>query len=135
MPDSPPPSPLPLTSHVPSGEYYVQIAEELTYTCWQLYERMASGLSAEMVHFRTGGDFVSGANHNLLRPEAVESLMYLYRFTGDQKYRDWGWTIFESFQRNCRVEGGGYAGLTDVNQNPPNKDDTMQSFWLAETLK
>ncbi len=29
----------------------------------------------------------------------------------------------------------GYAGLKDVTVVPPEKDNTMQSFWLAETLK
>ncbi len=33
--------------------------------------------------------------HNLLRPETVESLFYLYRFTKNEKYRDWGWNIFQ----------------------------------------
>lgn len=29
----------------------------------------------------------------------------------------------------------GYAGLKDVTYMPPPNDNTMQSFWLAETLK
>ena len=29
----------------------------------------------------------------------------------------------------------GYAGLRDVTKDPPARDNTMQSFWLAETLK
>lgn len=29
----------------------------------------------------------------------------------------------------------GYAGLKDVTVVPPPNDNTMQSFWLAETLK
>jgi hypothetical protein len=33
-----------------------------------------------------------------------------------------------------QVEGG-FAGLKDVTVVPPENDDTMQSFWLAETLK
>lgn len=33
--------------------------------------------------------------HNLLRPETVESLLYLYRYTKDEKYRKWGWNIFQ----------------------------------------
>lgn len=41
--------------------------------------------------------------HNLLRPETVESLFYLYRFTGDRKYQDWGWEIFQSFNAYTRV--------------------------------
>ena len=29
----------------------------------------------------------------------------------------------------------GYVGLRDVTADPPARDNTMQSFWLAETLK
>jgi mannosyl-oligosaccharide alpha-1,2-mannosidase len=49
--------------------------------------------------------------HNLLRPETVESLFTLYRVTGDEKYREWGWNIFKSFERWSRVESGGYTSL------------------------
>ncbi len=41
--------------------------------------------------------------HNLLRPETVESLFYMYRFTKDSKYRDWGWDILQSFNKYTRV--------------------------------
>ena len=41
--------------------------------------------------------------HNLLRPETVESLFYLYRLTGDHKYQDWGWEILRSFNTYMRV--------------------------------
>lgn len=42
--------------------------------------------------------------HNLLRPETVESLFYLYRFTRDTKYRDWGWEILQSFNKYTKVK-------------------------------
>lgn len=77
----------------------------------------------------------NGANHNLLRPETAESLFILWRVTKDPTYREWGWAIFLAFDRWCRVESGGFAGLKDVTSANPAKDDTMQSFWLAETLK
>ena len=41
--------------------------------------------------------------HNLLRPETVESLFYMYRFTKDTKYRDWGWDILQSFNNYTKV--------------------------------
>jgi len=41
--------------------------------------------------------------HNLLRPETVESLFYMYRFTKDTKYRDWGWDILQSFNKYTKV--------------------------------
>lgn len=41
----------------------------------------------------------------------------------------------------CDIECGvlqvehGYAGVKDVRHTPCQNDNTMQSFWLAETLK
>lgn len=52
--------------------------------------------------------------HNILRPETVESLYYLYWVTGNEGYRDHAWAIFQAFERHCRVDRGGYAGLEDV---------------------
>jgi hypothetical protein len=40
-------------------------------------------------------DFYNQAPHYLLRPETVESLFVLYRVTRDEKYRQWGWDIFQ----------------------------------------
>jgi len=85
--------------------------------------------------FRGGHDFVNGANHNLQRPETVETLFYLWRITKDPIYREWGWEIFQAFEKHCKVESGGYAGLHNVASPNPPKDDTQQTFFLAETLK
>lgn len=73
--------------------------------------------------------------HNLLRPETVESLFVLYRLTKDQKYRDWGWRIFQSFETYTKLENG-YSSISNV-QNPDNPGyrDKMESFFLGETLK
>ena len=53
-------------------------------------------------------------SHNLLRPETLESLYYLYWVTGEEGYRDQAWAIFEAIEEHCRVSRGGYAGLRDV---------------------
>lgn len=71
---------------------------------------------------------------NILRPETVESLMLAYRTTGDERYREWGWKIFEAFRKHCKVEKGGYAIIKDVRVNPPLQEDRMETFWLSETL-
>jgi hypothetical protein len=71
---------------------------------------------------------------NILRPETVESLMLAYRVTGDEQYREWGWQIFESFNKHCRVPTGGYAGIEDVQKVPAKQVDRMETFWLGETL-
>ena len=57
---------------------------------------------------------VNGANHNLQRPETVETLMYLWRVTKKRKWRDAGWEIMQAFNRCCKIESGGYVGLRDV---------------------
>ncbi|PVH95346.1 glycoside hydrolase family 47 protein [Periconia macrospinosa] len=75
--------------------------------------------------------------HNLQRPETVESLFYLWRITGDDIYREWGWDMFENFVKHTIVHngGGGFTSVNDVTVVPPPSRDNMESFWLAETLK
>ena len=73
--------------------------------------------------------------HNIQRPETVESLFILWRITGDVKYREWGWKIFEAFEKWGKVDnGGGYTSLNDVTQIPPPKRDSMESFWLVKPV-
>jgi hypothetical protein len=118
------------------AERYLALAKDLSDTCVQMYAGTATGLSPELVNFRDGRDMFTNdrSAHNLLRPEAVESLFYLYRRTGDEVYRRQGWAIFEAFEKHCRLPGG-YAGVRDVRVVPAVNDDTQQSFFLAETLK
>jgi mannosyl-oligosaccharide alpha-1,2-mannosidase len=33
-----------------------------------------------------------------MRPEAVETWFYMYRLTGEQKYKDWAWKFYLVFQ-------------------------------------
>ncbi|CAM6085552.1 unnamed protein product [Calypogeia fissa] len=111
---------------------YLEIAEGLARTCYNFYMSTRTHLAGENYHFAEGRDMSVGTSYNILRPETIESLFYLWRKTGDSKYRDWAWDIFEAFESYSRVPTG-YVGLRDVNSG--EKDDTMQSFFLAETLK
>lgn len=65
------------------------IAKALMYTCYQMYKRMPSGISAEYVQFKEGMDFIPGSNvaFYILRPETAESLFVLNQLTGDPIYR------------------------------------------------
>jgi hypothetical protein len=49
------------------------------------------------------------------RPETIESLFIAYRLTGHPQYREWGWKIFQSITKHCRVPSGGYSGIKNVN--------------------
>jgi mannosyl-oligosaccharide alpha-1,2-mannosidase len=115
-------------------QQHLDVTTGIAETCYNLYTSTACGLSAEFVNFN-GRSISPGASYNILRPEAIEAIFYAWRATHDPKFRRMGWEMFLSFEKWCKVESGGYAGLKDVNRNPPEKDDTMQTFWLAETLK
>ncbi|PMD22249.1 glycoside hydrolase family 47 protein [Hyaloscypha hepaticicola] len=140
----------------------MQLAKELTKTCWGMYAVTKTGLAPEIAWFEADqaalqpmasrGSFPSSSNsetawkkdyivkpldaHNLQRPETVESLFMMYRITNDPIYREWGWKIFKAFQKYGILEDGqGYTSLNNVNEIPPPRRDNMESFWLAETLK
>lgn len=122
-----------------------QFGADLTYTCYKMYEDTPTGLAPEIVVFNTdetkAKDFMIKPldRHNLQRPETVESLFYLYRLTGDEKYREYGYKIFQSFVKHGKVvnnEGDiSYTSLDDMTVVPPKKRDNTESFWWAETLK
>ncbi|TKS84189.1 Endoplasmic reticulum mannosyl-oligosaccharide 1,2-alpha-mannosidase [Collichthys lucidus] len=121
---------------------HMDLAVELTETCHQMYKQMETGLSPEIVHFNLQSSDSRDVNvkpadrHNLLRPETVESLFYMYRFTKDNKYRDWGWDILQSFNNYTKVPGGGYTSINNVRDPVnPGPRDKMESFFLGETLK
>lgn len=125
--------------------WHLELAEELIETCNQMYVRMETGLSPEIVFFNQspGGseDLIVKPQdaHNLLRPETVESLHIMYSITKDKKYQDYGWNILKSFNKYSRVDSGGYVSLNNVRSakdpQPGGSRDKMESFFVAETLK
>ncbi|CAN9101513.1 unnamed protein product [Alternaria alternata] len=75
-----------------------------------------------------------GAKNYILRPEAIESVWYMYRITGDSHWRDAGWRMFLAIDQHTATEFGNSA-IDDVTKLTPELNDEMESFWLAETLK
>nr|POE48435.1 mannosyl-oligosaccharide 1,2-alpha-mannosidase [Quercus suber] len=70
--------------------------------------------------------------HNLQRPETIESLFYMWRITGDIKYRNWGWQMFENFVKHTKTQDDmGYSSIDNVQAVPPPLRDNMESFWLV----
>ena len=139
----------------------MELAHELTKTCWGMYKVSVTGLAPEIAYFNVENpphmeldgklssknvDFDGAANaswkadfiikkpdsHNLQRPETVESLFYMWRITGDVKYREWGWDMFKSFVQYTAIDdGAGFASLSKANEIPPVVKDNMESFWLV----
>jgi mannosidase alpha-like ER degradation enhancer 2 len=67
-----------------------------------------------------------------LRPELIESVMYLYRATGDPYLLEVGEDILTSIEYSAKTSCG-YASIKNVKDH--RKQDTMESFFLAETTK
>ncbi|KAL1604226.1 hypothetical protein SLS59_004020 [Nothophoma quercina] len=100
-----------------------------------------------------GFEHVTDARY-MLRPEAIESVFYMYRITGERRYQDIAWSMFEAIERRTRT-GIANAAIRDVTLKVDLKegielrrgvgakreegelelDDSMESFWMAETLK
>ncbi|KAF5108263.1 hypothetical protein DV453_002393 [Geotrichum candidum] len=83
----------------------------------------------------------------IMRPEALESVFYLYRITGEAAWQEKGWRMFESIINLTAIPdpaGGedappiGYSGVQDVSDDRGTKGNfrnEAESFWMAETLK
>ncbi|EPY52046.1 mannosyl-oligosaccharide 1,2-alpha-mannosidase [Schizosaccharomyces cryophilus OY26] len=123
-------------------EQIVKLSEDLCRTCYEMYSSTATGLSPEIVYFATDSKdrdmyTFKQDRHNLMRPETVESLFILYRITGKEIYREWGWNIFQAFLKHARLPGrDAFTCLNNVETTGiTNHRDRTESFWFAETLK
>ncbi|KAG6011060.1 hypothetical protein E4U21_000091 [Claviceps maximensis] len=76
-----------------------------------------------------------GNKKYILRPEAIESVWYMYRITGDASWMEKGWTMFEATMKATKTSSANTAigNVLSKGNNVPL--DEMESFWLAETLK
>lgn len=134
-------------------ETQIELARDLTKTCWGMYAVTETGLAPEITWFKAADLDVepirsSSSNnistwkedyiikprdaHNLQRPETVETLFMMWRITEDPLYREWGWTIFQAFDQHAFIgRGKGYTSVNNVNAVPSPLRDNMESFWLV----
>jgi len=125
-------------------ELHVETAKQLADSCYHTYKMMPTNIGPERVSFvpfkknGKGGSMKHGFSvvspKYLLRPETIESLFYLWRYTGDHIYREWGWAIFEGLERYCKTPSS-YSGLQNVADANGAQNDSMPSYFFAETLK
>ena len=115
----------------------LDVAVGLAAGCRAMYEASPQGMGAEIAYFEgdSGISIRPADSHSLLRPEYVESLFLLWRATGEQRYRDWGWDVVRALEAHARVPTGGYASVESVLSPVASQRDHMESFFVAETLK
>ncbi|ROW09484.1 hypothetical protein VMCG_02152 [Cytospora schulzeri] len=71
----------------------------------------------------------------ILRPEAIESVFVLYRATGRKELLDAAWAMFTAINKitSTRLANSAVSDMT--TPGPPSTTDSMESFWMGETLK
>ncbi|XP_072317550.1 mannosyl-oligosaccharide 1,2-alpha-mannosidase IA isoform X2 [Eucyclogobius newberryi] len=118
-------------------QHYLDLAAEITHTCHESYTRSGTKLGPEAFRFDSGAEATAtrlSDRYYILRPEVIESYMYMWRVTHDPKYREWGWEAVQALEQHCRVESG-FSGIRDVYTTNVSHDNMQQSFFLSETLK
>jgi mannosyl-oligosaccharide alpha-1,2-mannosidase len=77
----------------------------------------------------------------ILRPEAIESVWYMYRITADQAWADKGWIMWEHLVQAVSVDGNGKgpaSAVKDVTLDPNSIDwewlNSLESFWFGGEL-
>ncbi|KAM4066252.1 glycosyl hydrolase family protein [Hirsutella rhossiliensis] len=141
--------------------HYVDLASRLAAGCVWAYDSFPTNMMPEIAELvacetldgpcppagetlRAGGgfgdDLLPGGfvrvrdPRYLLRPEAVESVFYMWRITGDQAWRDAAWRMWQGIVRETETELA-FASIEDVRVHASAKMDSMETFWLSETLK
>jgi mannosyl-oligosaccharide alpha-1,2-mannosidase len=123
----------------PNAVADLELADELVRTYATIYRESVSGVAPDIVLYNTNdtewqADYRAQSPQYILRPESVESVYLMWKWTGLQKYRDWAWEMFLGLNRSCRVEEG-FAAIANVTEKDPRPKDEMESYFLAETMK
>lgn len=77
----------------------------------------------------------------ILRPEAIESVFLLYRMTGERYLQEAAWKMFTNIMNatTTPLANGALRDVTytrgEVAEGTNIVRDSMESFWMAETLK
>ncbi|CAK5272571.1 unnamed protein product [Mycena citricolor] len=66
--------------------------------------------------------YVATEDVYLLRPEAVETFYVMWRTTGEVKWRERGWSVFQSLQKYTRVKHG-FTTVRHLDEIPFQFDD------------
>ena len=122
-------------NHHKSSSFHKLVAE---YKSQGMDVKQAAAAAVEWLQADAQRDFVvaSGKAERsyVLRPEIAESLYVMHRVTGNETYKEWAWDLFSAIEKHCKVDGG-YGAHRDVTDLEIGVEDSMESFFLAETLK
>ncbi|RDW77965.1 alpha-1,2-Mannosidase-4 [Coleophoma crateriformis] len=143
-----------LGSRINNSPSELKMAGKLTESCVWAYKNTPTGIMPEIFYVNpcpekgpcvwreeplktpwgpNGMTKVFDATYSL-RPEAIESVFIMYRLTGDKLWQEKGWEMFQAVMKYTTTEIAN-AKLLNVMDPKSKTVDSMESFWLAETLK
>ncbi|CAH0044814.1 unnamed protein product [Clonostachys solani] len=145
-----------LGGRLTGNDSHVEVGKKLAHGCGWAYNAFPTGVMPEIYgmipcesaescewdesRWEPDGESIpKGFSHArdpryLLRPEAIESIFIMYRITGDIGWQELAWRMFQSIVKVSRTALAN-AAIDDVTNPDSPKIDSMESFWLAETLK
>ncbi|PMD33637.1 glycoside hydrolase family 47 protein [Hyaloscypha variabilis F] len=136
-----------LGSRISNSVEELETARKLTDGCVWGYSNTPSGVMPDFSHLQVCKDAASctwsGEGNGFwsvddpsyqLRPEAIESVFIMYRLTADPSWLEKGWKMFEAIVKHTKTDIA-HARLVNVMDEHPVHEDSMESYWLAETLK
>lgn len=136
-----------LGSRMSNSMEELDIARKLTDGCVWGYTNTPTGVMPDFSHVEPCQDAIACEWHGegngfktvddasyRLRPEAIESVFIMYRLTADPSWQEKGWKMFEAIIKHTKTDIA-HARLINVMDENPGHEDSMESYWLAETLK
>jgi mannosyl-oligosaccharide alpha-1,2-mannosidase len=131
-----------------SNQTHVDIGKKLADGCVWAYKNSPLGIMPEILEMKACPSFsacpydpsqespftIIGDPKYILRPEAIESVFYAYRITGDAKYQYIAWEMFQAIDNHTKTDFAN-AAIKNVMSLDVEHDDSMESFWMSETLK
>ncbi|KAI1657744.1 glycoside hydrolase family 47 protein [Daldinia decipiens] len=136
---------------------HLEIGEKITRGCVWAYDAMPAGIMPEVFDLlkcetldpcewdesewedqsntQLKKGFTSARDPRyLLRPEAIESVFLMYRMTGNAEYQEMAWRIFQAIRKATETDLA-FSAIQSVRDVVTVKTDSMESFWMAETLR
>ncbi len=101
---------------------------ELSFNAWQ---QITEKYTFPVWGYNYKTDSITNGYYQL-NPETIESAYYLYERTKNRKYYDYALRFFDNLQKFCRTDIA-YCHIKDVRTM--EKDDRMETFFIAETMK
>eukprot|EP00759_Apiculatamorpha_spiralis_P031811 PhF_6_TR33586/c0_g1_i1/m.49024/K01230/MAN1; mannosyl-oligosaccharide alpha-1,2-mannosidase len=102
---------------------HLTYAEHIAEMCHDAYMSSRTKIGAEVVRVSKNGEFIPIDTKYILRPEVAETYFYLWRVTGNAKYRMWGSDMLQAFNNVLKIPSGGYSGTYNVNGGKESLND------------